>query len=283
MKIIKFFELFITLIMLFSVKSYFVKCNNDEEKKNDSIYLSKCDKSYNFLETKLKNSDSLDNLSYEDVQKQIFDIDLNTLHVSLLNNLRINNLRNIIDIKTSIFNCIINTFRQMAKALPAVLEEVFTYNPFCKSIEEVFSFLYEIDERYEHLIKNCAETTQSRILYTYFNTYIQDIEDVIDIYRDDPSIIFSKFEFVIICLNEFYRKITGNFYPYVKDTALFTKYMDNHEYKKNNSKTDDIKYIEEFIKYIRENVDKIDVIEFIQELYDLYSINNFYISCFYVF
>lgn len=174
-------------------------------------------------------------------------------------------------------------FRQMAKALPAVLEEVFTYNPFCKSIEEVFSFLYEIDERYEHLIKNCAETTQSRILYTYFNTYIQDIEDVIDIYRDDPSIIFSKFEFVIICLNEFYRKITGNFYPYVKDTALFTKYMDNHEYKKNNSKTDDIKYIEEFIKYIRENVDKIDVIEFIQELYDLYSINNFYISCFYVF
>ncbi|KEG01019.1 conserved Plasmodium protein, unknown function [Plasmodium vinckei vinckei] len=283
MKIIKCFEMLITLIMLFSVKGYFVKCNNDEENKSSNIYLSKCDKSYNFLENPLKISNSPDNLSYEDVQKQIFDIDLNTLHVSLLNNLRISNLRSIIDIKSAIFNCIINTFRQMAKALPAVLEEVFTYNEFCKSIEETFSFLYEIDETYEFMIKTCSDNTPNEIVYTYFNTYIQDIEDVIKIYREDPSLIFSKFEFVMTCLNEFYRKITGNFYPYIKDTTLFKQYMSDHEYKKTNSKTDDIKYIEEFIKYFRENVDKIDVMNFFQEIYNFYYVNSFYISCFYVF
>ncbi|CAD2086244.1 conserved Plasmodium protein, unknown function [Plasmodium vinckei brucechwatti] len=283
MKIIKCFEMFITLIMLFSVKSYFIKCNDDEEKKSNDIYLSKCDKSYNFLETKLKNSDSPDNLSYKDVQKKIFDIDLNTLHASLLNNLRINSLRNIIDIKSAIFNCVINSLRQMAKALPAVLEEVFTYNEFCKSIEEAFSFLYEINESYEFMIKECAYMTQDEILYSYFNTYIQDIEDVIKIYREDPSQIFSKFEFVITCLNEFYRKITGNFYPYIKDTTLFKQYMNDHEYKKTNSKTDDIKYIEEFIKHFRENADKVDVVNFLQEIYNFYFVNSFYISCFYVF
>lgn len=171
----------------------------------------------------------------------------------------------------------------MTKALPAILEEIFEYNEFCKSIEEVFSFLYEIDETYEYIIKSCLELTKSQILYNYFNSYIQDIDEVIKMYRNDPSKIFSKFDYVIICLNELYRKITGNFYPYIKDTALFNKYMSEVKYKKNNEAKDGTNHIEEFIKYFRENVHNIDVIVFFQEVYNFYLVNNFYISCFYVF
>ncbi|CXI03470.1 conserved Plasmodium protein, unknown function [Plasmodium berghei] len=283
MKIVKFFEIFITLIVLFNKNNNFINCNNDEGNKNTNIYLSKCDKSYNFLENPPKFSDASDSLAYEYAQKKIFDIDLNTLHISLIKNLQFSKFRNIIDVKSSIFNCIIKTFQQMTKALPAILEEIFEYNEFCKSIEEVFSFLYEIDETYEYIIKSCLELTKSQILYNYFNSYIQDIDEVIKMYRNDPSKIFSKFDYVIICLNELYRKITGNFYPYIKDTALFNKYMSEVKYKKNNEAKDGTNHIEEFIKYFRENVHNIDVIVFFQEVYNFYLVNNFYISCFYVF
>lgn len=109
MKIVKFFEIFITLIVLFNKNNNFINCNNDEGNKNTNIYLSKCDKSYNFLENPPKFSDASDSLAYEYAQKKIFDIDLNTLHISLIKNLQFSKFRNIIDVKSSIFNCIIKT------------------------------------------------------------------------------------------------------------------------------------------------------------------------------
>ncbi|CDU16540.1 conserved Plasmodium protein, unknown function [Plasmodium yoelii] len=283
MKILKNFERFIILVVLFNKNNKFINCNNDEDNKDTNIYISKCDKFPNFLEKNSNIIEGSENLTYEDVQKKIFDIDLNTLHVSLIKNLQISKLKSIIDVKTAIFNCLIKTITQMAKALPGILEEIFAHNEFCGSIEKTFSFLFEIDETYEFMIKKCFDLTKTAILYNYFYSYIQDIDDVINVYRNDPSKIFSKFDYIIICLNELYRKITENFHPYVKDTTVFSNFISEFKNKKNEKIKDNINYIEEFIKYFRENIHNINVIVFFEEIYGFYSVNNLYVSCFYVF
>ncbi|CRG98753.1 conserved Plasmodium protein, unknown function [Plasmodium relictum] len=268
-----FFVIFIVLNRYGLIQS-----SSNNAKENNELYLTRTNESYNFLEASL-NAINNKRPSYDDVLKKLSAVNLPNIHHEMIKNLKFDKLKEILNIKNSILNCILESVLQMVKALPAIVQEILEYNEFCSSIEVQFSFLFAVDAEYKEKIEDCRRETTDSIITGYFSFYLDDINLIVKRYKEKPDDIFNRFDSIVECLDEFYKKVTRPFNEHVKETELFRDFMNNYNKPKNAAYVD---YLKEFLDNFDPNWSNEKITGFFDELYYIYSTNNTYISCFYL-
>ncbi|SOV10922.1 conserved Plasmodium protein, unknown function [Plasmodium sp. gorilla clade G2] len=273
------YSLFFFFICILLNKHWILLNRAENIFSNTELNISRISSSNNFLELSL-NALKPNNNIYDDIKKKISNIDVNNIHDEVVKILKFEKLKSIIDIKTSILNCLSESILHMLRSLPAIVEEVTTYNEFCSSLEKMFSFLNDIDDEYKIKIQKCRGVTTDKIIENYFFFHLNDITTIVNIYKNKPNIMFLRFNEITHCLEEFYQKITNPFDEHVKHTELFKNFMKT--YKKPH-KSNYIDYLKAFLDNFNQNIEKDKILFFFDELYYYYSVNHTYIACFYLF
>ncbi|SOV20903.1 conserved Plasmodium protein, unknown function [Plasmodium sp. DRC-Itaito] len=273
------YSLFFFFICILLNKHWILLNRAENIFSNTELNISRISSSNNFLESSL-NALKPNNNIYDDIKKKISNIDVNNIHDEVVKILKFEKLKSIIDIKTTILNCLSESILHMLRSLPAIVEEVTTYNEFCLSLEKTFSFLNDIDDEYKIKIQSCRGVTTDKIIENYFFFHLNDITTIVSIYKNKPNIMFLRFNEITHCLEEFYQKITNPFDEHVKHTELFKNFMKTY---KKPPKSNYVDYLKAFLDNFNQNIEKDKILFFLDELYYYYSVNHTYIACFYLF
>ncbi|CRG94300.1 conserved Plasmodium protein, unknown function [Plasmodium gallinaceum] len=269
---------FFFVIIIVLDKYGLILSSSNNKKENNELYLTRTKESYNFLEASL-NIINNKGPSYNSVLNKLSNVDLPNVHHEVIKNLKFDKLKEIVNIKNSILNCILESVLHMVKALPAIIEEILEYNEFCSSIETQFSFLYAVDNEYQEKIEDCRTSTTDSIINSYFSFYLEDIDLIVKKYKEKPGDIFNRFDSIVECLDEFYKKVTRPFNEHVKETELFKDFMTKYIKPPGSTYVD---YLKAFLDNFDSNWSNEKITGFFDELYYIYSTNNSYISCFYL-
>ncbi|KAI4838932.1 hypothetical protein MKS88_002443 [Plasmodium brasilianum] len=268
----------LVLVLLLHSPRTVIHSNTAANEQNNELYLTRKKESYNFLEESLNSLEGSKASTFETVKRRVYSVDLSIAHDKIIMDLKFSMLKNIINVKNNILNCISESILHMVRAIEPILEETLTYNKFCTSIEEQFFPLYEIDEIYKDKIEGCRESTHDTIFLNYFGIPINDVELTLNTYKFDPEIMFRHLNHIENCLNEFYLKMNRPFNEYVKETELYRNFMKT--YKKGDTNIENVDYIKVFLDKFDSGWDTTKVLEFFDEMYDHYSLNSYYVPCF---
>ncbi|ETW63581.1 hypothetical protein PFMC_00534 [Plasmodium falciparum CAMP/Malaysia] len=99
------YYLFFLLICILLNKQWILLNKAESIFANNELNISRISSSNNFLESSL-NALTSNNHIYDDIKKKISNIDVNNIHDEVVKILKFEKLKSIIDIRTTILNCL---------------------------------------------------------------------------------------------------------------------------------------------------------------------------------
>ncbi|EUD65613.1 hypothetical protein C922_03859 [Plasmodium inui San Antonio 1] len=241
---------------------------NDAEEERE-LHLSRRQDSYSFLEASLNALEVKTPLSpYERVKRKTSHAELGYVHHEMIKKLKIEKLDNITNIRNIVSRCVSDSIQHTMRAITSILEEVLSYNEFCTSLDEHFSYLYDANVTFKIIIKTCRTATENELRGNYLSLYVEDFKSILQALKS-PHISFHDLDDMSKCLAKFYQSFISPFQVYVPETSLYMKFIGAYTNLNGLYKVED--FVKEFLKTFHAGMSEEEITLFFDNLFRLYT------------
>ncbi|ANQ07999.1 Uncharacterized protein PCOAH_00020920 [Plasmodium coatneyi] len=267
-RVVSLLLLLATLALLLRISGSSIGMENDAEEEKE-LQLSRTKDAYSFLEASLNALEVNPPLSpYDRVKRKISNAELGYIHHEMMKKLKTEKLNNITNIRNIISRCVSDSIQHTMRAATSILEEVLSYNEFCTSLDEHFSYLYDANVEFKKIVKSCRTATEDELRANYLSLYVEDFKLILQELKK-PHISFHDFDDISKCMAKFYQSFISPFQVYVSDTSFYAKFVEAYTNLNGLHKVDDL--VEEFLKTFNERMSTEEITLFFGELFSAYT------------
>ncbi|KJP89635.1 hypothetical protein AK88_00593 [Plasmodium fragile] len=267
------------LALLLRTSEASIGMENDAEEEKE-LHLSRTKDAYSFLEASLNALE--DNTPppspYERVKRKTSQAELGYIHHEMIKKLKIEKLDNITNIRNVIIRCVSDSMQHTMRAITSILEEVLSYNEFCTSLDEHFSYLYDANVTFKKIIKSCRTATEDELRGNYLSLYVEDFKLILQTLKS-PHISFRDFDDISKCFAKFYQSFISPFQAYVHDTSFYMKFIGSYRNLEGLYKVED--FVKEFLKTFHARMSTEEITLFFDELFSIYTRSFSHDRCLY--
>ncbi|GAB66177.1 hypothetical protein PCYB_083380 [Plasmodium cynomolgi strain B] len=266
------------LALLLRTNGASIGMENDAEEEK-ALHLSRTKDSYSFLEASLNALEVNTPLSpYERVKRNISHAEVGYIHHEMIKKLKIEKLGNITNIRNVISRCVSDSIQHTMRAITSILQEVLSYNEFCTSLDQHFSYLYDENVTFKKIVKSCTTATEDELRENYLSLYVEDFKLILQALKK-PHISFHDFDDISKCLAKFYQSFISPFQVYVPATSSYKKFILEYTNAKGIFKEED--YVKEFLKTFHSRMSTEEITLFFDDIFSLYTRSFSYGRCLY--
>ncbi|EDL44827.1 hypothetical protein, conserved [Plasmodium vivax] len=266
------------LALLLRTRGASIEVENDAQEEKE-LHLSRIKDAYSFLEASLNALEVNTPHSLDEADpKKLSQKQLGYAHHEMLKKLKLQKLNNITNIRNVIIRCVSDSIQHAMGALVSILQEVLSYNEFCTSLDEHFSYLYETNVTFKQIIKSCSTSTEIELRENYLSLYVEDFKLILQVLKN-PNITFRDFDDISKCFVEFYKSFITPFQAYVPRTSLYMEFIKTH--KNFNDYYSEAEIVREFLKTYLTGMSTEQITLFFDNLFNIYTRSFSYGRCLY--
>ncbi|CAA9987905.1 conserved Plasmodium protein, unknown function [Plasmodium knowlesi strain H] len=272
--------LFLLAVLAFLLRTMgaSIGMENDAEEEKE-LHLSRTKDAYSFLEASLNALEVNKPPSpYEKVKRNISHAQMGYIHHEMIKKLKNEKLNNITNIRNVISRCVSDSIQHTMRAITSILEEVLSYNEFCTSLDEHFSYLYDANITFKKIVKSCRTVTEDKLRGNYLSQYVEDFKLILQALKS-PHISFHDFDDISKCMAKFYQSFISPFQVYVPETSFYRKFVEVYANVKGLQKIEN--FVKEFLKTFHAAMSTEEITLFFDELFSIYTRSSSQGRCLY--